>query len=211
MVRSDVIEVQRKQRHAGGATGAVISGRVDGGIESGASRVVFHGRPYGVARDYLRFAIQRAVEAAGSYRNAAQIVNGERRNLLYFMAGIKNRHAISLKINDPESGSSILENGDGEKGASVTSYFLDVEFKPLDSLDEVFLFIFKNEQKNLSIYTRLSQLERDPEVRTLFLYLIQLQTSDIFRLESEFAKLSKAETPATDGVGSNKGAFASKS
>ena len=195
MVSSDFVEIQRRQRNEGGAGGA-LSRREDSDEEYGEMRAVLHGRPYGVARDYLRFAIQRAVESAGSYRNAAQMVNGDRRNLLYFMAGIKNRHAISLKINDPESGSSILENGHGGKGASVTSYFLDVEFKPLDSLDEVFLFIFKNEQKNLSIYSRLSQLERDPEVRTLFLYLIQLQTSDIFRLESEFAKLSREETPS---------------
>ena len=166
-------------------------------IGKNGSGEVYEGLLWGsrnrIAGDYLRFAVKRAVEAAESYRNAALMVNGNRRDLLYVMAGMKNKQALTLKLHDPESGSSILESREGGKNGSITGYFLDVEFKPLDNIDEVFLFIFKKEHKNLDIYNKLAQLERDPEVRTLFLYLIKLQTEDIFRLESEFTRLSKTD------------------
>jgi hypothetical protein len=163
------------------------------GFESDGYNGTQVGHQNGVARDYLRFAIQRAVEGAESYRNAALMVGGERRDLLFYMAGVKNKQAITLKIIDPDIGASIFESKASGKSGSISNYFLDVEFRPLDNLDEVFLFLYKGEHKSLDIYTKLAQLERDPEVRTLFLYLIQLQTADIFRLESEFAKLSKRE------------------
>lgn len=152
-----------------------------------------------VAHDYLRFAIQRAVGAADSYRNAAMVLEGVRQDLLNYMAGLKNKQAITLKIMDPEIEESIFASSPAEKRGSVSSYFLDVEFRPLGNLDEVFLFLFRSEHQSLDIYTKLSHLERDPEVRALFLYLIQLQTADIFRLESEFTKLSRKE----DGEGSD--------
>ena len=154
---------------------------------------MFPGYRNGVAHDYLRFAIQRAVGAAESYRNAAQAAGGVRRDLLYYMAGLKNKQAITLKIMDPDIAESIFTSRSGEKRGSVSSYFLDMEFKPLENLDEVFLFLFRSEHQSLDIYTKLAQLERDAEVKALFLYIIQLQTADIFRLESEFTKLSRKE------------------
>ncbi len=192
MIVDEVVETGRKRNDF------AVTDSDDGTLSEGhdgmkSDNTLFRWRPNGVARDYLRFAIQRAVGSAESYRNAAQIVGGDRRGLLYFMAGHKNRQAISLKINDPDSGFSIFESGTNGTSGSVASYFIDTEFKPLDTLDEVFLFIFRKEHKSLDIYIKLAQLERDLEVRTLFLYLIQLQTEDIFRLESEFTKLSKRE------------------
>ena len=121
------------------------------------------------------------------------MVSGKSWDLLNYMAGQKNLQALTLKVHDPADGTSVLLPRKGDRSRSVSNYLLDIDFKTLDSLDEVFLYIFKNEHKNLDMYNKLAQLERDPDVRSLFIYLIKLQTEDIFRLESEFSKLSKQE------------------
>jgi len=139
------------------------------------------------------------------------MVHNNRRDLLYFMAGMKNKQALSLKLLDPERGSSILVS---RRSGSISNYYPDGAFNLLDKLDEAFFFIFKKEHKNLDIYNKLAQLEHDPEVRTLFLYLIKLQTEDISRLESEFIRLNKTGVvdalsvqPAPDRIPAMKNPF----
>lgn len=149
-----------------------------------------------IARTYVRFAIQLAVQAAELYRNAGLVLAGEKRDLLFFMAGIKNRNALILKVNDPAGASSILEPGSGGTGFSLADYFLHGATHSLDSFEAVFNFILKWEQRNLGIFHRLDRIEAAEGVRSVFRFLIRLQNGDICRLGSEYEKLNKAVTAA---------------
>ena len=61
------------------------------------------------------------------------VLEGVRQDLLNYMAGLKNKQAITLKIMDPEIPRINICEQPRRVTGSVSSYFLDVEFRPRKS------------------------------------------------------------------------------
>ncbi|MBD3316510.1 MAG: hypothetical protein GF344_12045 [Chitinivibrionales bacterium] len=147
--------------------------------------------------DYIHFALHRCTEAADAYANAARVVpRGLRSLFLSTLAIAKREQALSMRQlfrGDCYLLSSTREeNARNGQAPSMVSYLLDVGLKPVSSLMDVFSFAIKREQKTLDLYTKLSELEDDPDVRTLLNYLVKLQRSQVTYTETLYRRLVQA-------------------
>jgi hypothetical protein len=141
---------------------------------------------------YRQFAVHRTCEAIEKYRNAAKFIKDPRaHSLLYYIAQRKSNHALNLQGRNGNALQENLRSMSVSDSVSFTRYLLDVDLKPLSSLEETFLFILKNEQGTFEVYKKFAQNEGETEIRALFDLLLELQSSDIEALKIETARLKR--------------------
>jgi hypothetical protein len=141
---------------------------------------------------YRQFAVHRTCEAIEKYMNAAKFIKDPRsQSLLHFIALRKSSHALTLQGECGKASYEFLKSMNVSDSVSFTHYLLDVDLKPLSSLDETILFILKNEQGTLEVYKKFAQNDRETEIGTLFDHLLELQSGDIESLTLEAARLKR--------------------
>jgi hypothetical protein len=140
---------------------------------------------------YRQFAVHRMREAIGKYANAAKFIKDPRaRSLLNCFARRKYDHALKLLGENGDAFQEIAKSRGASDSVSFTQYLLDVDLKPLSSLEETFLFILKNEQGTFSIYKKFTQDDCQTEISAFFNNLLRVQSGDIEFLRMEAARLN---------------------
>lgn len=135
-------------------------------------------------KDYLHFAMHRCVEGAESYANAASVVSFDRQKG-FLEALVKAKHRQASELHRFYEGKCYIIDRPikSRRVSSVTAYLLDVELKPISTLDEAFLFAYKKEREALDMFRGLIETESAEKFRCVFQYLIDQQVEQIRNLE----------------------------
>jgi hypothetical protein len=141
---------------------------------------------------YRQFAVHRTCEAIEKYMNAAKFIKDPRaRSLLHYIAQRKSNNALRLQGQNGKALYEILKSMSVSDSVSFTHYLLDVDLKPLSTLEETFLFILKGEQGTMEIYKKFFKNDRETEMGVLFEELLELQSGDIESLKTETVRLQR--------------------
>jgi rubrerythrin len=143
--------------------------------------------------DFLQFAIEQEQEAARLYEHSAMMAQSRSaRVLLEQMASMERQHQQLLEqiaLQGVFTFGPITTPADMQ----LVDYVVESPLTPRSSLQDVFLYAIKAEQKAASLYARLAQLELDEPTRQLFERLMQEELSHKGKLEAEFEQAFMAE------------------
>jgi hypothetical protein len=140
--------------------------------------------------DFLQFVYFRNEELISCYQNAVQRVRGcSQKKLLATMLERKNN--IKEKLHMELDGTVASFTGKTNRTtSSAVKYLLDTDLRPVNSIIDVFSFISKKEQKELELFSRLTDLEENPEVKEIFLEQSRICKEHISDLEIDFTNLT---------------------
>jgi rubrerythrin len=143
--------------------------------------------------DFLQFAIEQEQEAARLYEHSAMMAQSRSaRLLLQQMASMERQHQQLLE-QVALGGVGSIEPIATPADMQLVNYVIESQLTPRSSLQEVFLYAIKAEQKAASLYARLAQLELDDSCRQLFARLVQEELTHKGQLEAEFEQAFMAE------------------
>jgi rubrerythrin len=143
--------------------------------------------------DFLQFAIEQEREAARLYeQNAVQVQSRSARELLLQMAAMERAHQQLLE-EVARRGTAAFPLLGEISDMQLAHFVVDFKLTPQSSLEEVFLFAIKAEQKAATLYARLAQLELDEDTRALFERLVREEQGHKNQLEAEFEQAFMSE------------------
>ncbi len=141
-------------------------------------------------RDFYQFFLFRCQQLRSCYENMARMIRGTaQKSLLMNMAGRKRemeqKLRMSLGMNDAES-------AEGEESvlSPFVQYMLNCDMKPVNTINEVFIFISKKEQKELELYSRRADFEEDSGIQRLFIEQMHAVREHLRGLEEDFAHVT---------------------
>ncbi len=155
-----------------------------------------------VIKDHLHFAMHRCIEGAESYANAAAVVSFERQQG-FLESLMKAKHRQARELHRYYEGKCYIIDRPikSKRGTSVTSYLLDVELKPISTLEEAFLFAYKKEHEALDTFRGLVLAEEDGKAKRVFEYLVEQQEAQIRSIERTYVEWKdKKLEPEPDAV-----------
>ena len=138
--------------------------------------------------DVITFAIGQEIEAAELYEKYAQVVKDRgAQMMLEEMAQMERGHEQKLK--------KFLETGQKELAAfgeiadlHVSDYLVEKELTEESSIQDVFVFAMKAEEKAYALYIRLAALEADTDKLMLFAELAEEEKKHKYNLEQEYER-----------------------
>ena len=138
--------------------------------------------------DIILFAIEEEIKAAGLYEKYAKIVkdSGAQR-MLEEMALMERGHEQKLRIFE-ESGKDTLAKIGEVPDLQISDFLVEKELTEDSSVQDVFIFAMKAEQKAFELYTRLAELEVSTDTVRLFRELAEEERKHKLDLESEYEK-----------------------
>jgi rubrerythrin len=138
--------------------------------------------------DFLQFAIEQEREAAALYHRQSELVESRTaRELLKEMAAMEKEHERIL-LSVAQDGESEFSRLDDMTDMRLADFIVDAKLTAQSSIEDVFLFSIKAEQKAVNLYSRLAELELEPKTRQLFERLVKEEQKHKLDLESEFER-----------------------
>lgn len=143
--------------------------------------------------DFVRFAIDREIEAAALYEKYATVASARSsRELLLQMAVMERGHEAKLR--------GLLATGKGDfarpgtvDDLHLSDFIVECPVNDATDLQGVFLFAIQAEQKACALYTRLARLEEETETRELFAVLAAEEQQHKHDLEVEYERQFMSE------------------
>jgi rubrerythrin len=137
-------------------------------------------------QDFLDFAISNEIDAATLYEKyAAAIVSAPGKKLLTEMAAMERGHEKRLK-NFKEKGVAYFSKMGVINDLHISDFMVDVTITPSSSLQEVFVFSMKAEEKAFELYSKLAEFELDDQSKALFKALASEEKKHKHDLESQY-------------------------
>lgn len=139
-------------------------------------------------QDFIDFAIQNEIDAAELYERYSNLVKSKpQKELLKSLGSMERSHAQRLR--DFHSGAPLVfANAVEASDMQISDYQVDVRLNEYSTLEDVFVFAMKSEQKAYELYTGLANLEEDPHIKMLFHGLAQDEKGHKALLEGEYEK-----------------------
>ena len=135
--------------------------------------------------EVLDFAISEEAKAAEFYRELAEKAKRPGiRDLLLSFSKEEEGHKTKLeRVKEPEFSGAKAENVVDLK---LTDYMVDVEPKTDISYQDALILAAKKEKAAFRLYTKLSDLAQDTELKQLFAALAQEEAKHKLRFEVEY-------------------------
>jgi rubrerythrin len=139
--------------------------------------------------DFVAFAIEQEIKAAQLYEKYAAVVDSRTaRQLLKEMAAMEREH--EAKLRDFLATGRMFISKIGElTDLHIGDYLVDASVNATSTVEEVFVFAMKAEQKAYDLYTKLALLEENGQLKRLFASLATEEKKHKFDLEKEYEKL----------------------
>jgi rubrerythrin len=137
-------------------------------------------------RDFLALAIQQEREATQLYeRNAARTESRTGRALLESMAAMERQHEAKLEELQ-QTGSTRFPAEQDVPDLHIGDFLVEGVLTPESTLQDVYVFAIRAEQKAYDLYRRLAELEGTGTVHDLFLALAAEEKKHKHDLETEY-------------------------
>ncbi len=141
----------------------------------------------------IDFAIENEIKAAELYEKYADIVELKTSSdLLSDMAKMERGHEAKLK-EFKATGSSQMTEADTVPDLQISDYLVDTELTESSTLQDVFVYAIKAEEKAYQLYTKLCSAEGACEPGDLFSVLATEEKHHKLNLELEYEKLFMKE------------------
>ena len=139
-------------------------------------------------QDFIQFAIDNEIEAAQLYEtNAAKVKSASAKAMLEDMAAMERGH--EKKLTDfKQTGTAFFSKIGVIENMHINDYMLAPELNEESSIQDVFVFAMKAEQKACELYTKLRSLETDAHTQKLFATLADEEKKHKHDLEAEYEK-----------------------
>jgi rubrerythrin len=143
--------------------------------------------------DFITFAIEQEVKAATLYEKYAGIVESRTaRQLLGDMAAMERGH--EAKLTEFKSNGRMLISKLGViADLHIAEFLVDTVIGPTSTVEEVFVFAMKAEEKAATLYARLAALEESGVAKTLFSSLAGEEKKHKYDLEQEYERMFMIE------------------
>jgi rubrerythrin len=142
-------------------------------------------------KQYLYFAFRRSLRDAESYKNAASSMpDDDRFAFLMEMAQRKQEEAEKLYGFYKSDGFHVLKNIHKRSIISIPHYQAAGDFLQITSMEETYVFALKKEQNNFNLYSKLADLDNNPNTKILFQYLSQLCLNHVGFIERKLSCLN---------------------
>jgi rubrerythrin len=139
-------------------------------------------------RDFIQLAIDNEIAAAELYEKYSGIVSVQSgKKLLESMALMERGHEKKLK-EFLKTGTSWFSKIGILDDMHISDYMDGPELTENSSVQDVFVFAMKSEQKAYELYARLGLLETDSLVKNLFTTLADEEKKHKHDLEAEYEK-----------------------
>ncbi len=139
-------------------------------------------------QDFLQLAIDLEIEAAQLYEKYAKLVKSQSaKKLLADMAVMERGHEAKLK-EFVKTGSAYFSKIGVIADMHICDYMTQPELRDDTSIEDVFVFAMKEEQKACDLYSKLGALEADTAVSSLFTALAGEEKKHKRDLEVEYEK-----------------------
>ncbi len=136
--------------------------------------------------DAIRFAIEQEIKAAELYEKYAGIVTGVgTKKMLEDMADMERGHEAKLKAFKETNYDTLARIGD-IPDLHVSDYLVEKDLNENSSIQDVFIFTMKAEQKAYELYSKLAAIELDLEKTHLFEELAEEEKQHKYSLEKEY-------------------------
>lgn len=138
------------------------------------------------SQDYLRIAIFEEQQSGAMYEKYADITRiPSTKKLLTLLASMEYEHEAKLKelLN---TGKSRFAREEKRINLPVTDNIIRPEIKENSSMEEVFIYAIKAEERACIFYRNLASLEDDPECLELFKLLAAQEQKHKTELEKEY-------------------------
>ena len=138
--------------------------------------------------EIIKFAIGEEIKAAELYEKYAKIIKEPgAEQLLNAMSFMERGHEQKLRKLE-ETGSDTLAKIGEVSDLQISDFLVEKELTEESSLQDVFIFAMKAEQKAFELYTRLAELEISTDTVRLFRELAEEERKHKLDLESEYEK-----------------------
>lgn len=139
--------------------------------------------------DLVQFAIEQEIDAAELYEKYAVIVKDRgTKRLLEEMAVMEREHEQRLKKFKETSRDLFVRIGE-VPDMHISDYLVEKELTENSSIQDVFIFAMKAEQKAYELYSRLSIIEPDLDKLHLFEELAEEEKKHKLDLETEYENI----------------------
>jgi len=138
--------------------------------------------------DIIKFAMGEEIKAAELYEKYAKIVKepGAQR-MLDDMALMERGHEQKLRKFEKTGADTLAKIGE-VADLQISDFLVEKELTEDSSIQDVFIFAMKAEQKAFELYTRLAELEVSTDTVRLFRELAEEERKHKLDLESEYEK-----------------------
>jgi rubrerythrin len=139
--------------------------------------------------DFITFAVEQETKAAELYEKYAGIVDSRAaRQLLQEMAVMERGHEAKLK-GFMTTGRMFISKIGEISDLHVSDFLVDTQITSTSTVEEVFVFAMKAEQKAVDLYLKLASFEENGQVGKLFSALATEEKKHKFDLEKEYEKM----------------------
>jgi hypothetical protein len=137
---------------------------------------------------FLEFALCRYGSAHESYERIAALIQWPQPRLL--LAGMAKRKSCAAEYLIKNCGACRRTgNHNDTRFSSVALYMIDVDLKPVCSIEEAFLFAFKKERAEIDVYDKLLVMHGDFLLRQFIMTEQRRLAAHTGELEADFARL----------------------
>lgn len=144
-------------------------------------------------RGLILFAIDQENDAANLYEQYAQKSKSRStRELLLSMAKEERSHEQKLKNYLTDRSESFPEI-DSVQDLHVSDYMVPTPINENSSIDQVYTFSMKCEEKANALYTKLAEMENDREAKRILLSLAEEEKKHKIKLESDYEEMFTRE------------------
>ncbi len=145
-------------------------------------------------KDFVAFALGNEEEASEFYdSHAKKTHSAAQRILLTDMAEMERRHAAKLIAFMDDAAGTSLSTTSMPHDMHIADYAVTITLTDKSTLEDVFLYSIQAEEKAYQLYSRLANLESDPEVKALFLSLAAEEQHHKKGLETEYEEAISPE------------------
>lgn len=143
-----------------------------------------------IVNDYLDFTVKQLNQVIVCYDKISRtILDAEQKRLIEFITHIKRKTLEKLRTVHNHYN---IENSSSYNYCSLTDYLADINVKPMSTIDETFLFLFKKERAFLDLYTKLAKLEEDTDTKRFFYFIVEEIRDHIRLLGTEFKSMKQS-------------------
>ena len=138
--------------------------------------------------EIIKFAIGEEIKAAELYEKYAQVIKEQgAQRMLEEMALMERGHELKLRKFE-ETGRDVLAKIGEVPDLQISDFLIEKELTERSSVQDVFIFAMKAEQKAFELYTRCAELEVSTDTVRLFRELAEEERNHKLGLESEYEK-----------------------
>lgn len=138
--------------------------------------------------EIIKFAIGEEIKAAELYeKNAKTVKEPGAQRMLEDMALMERGHEQKLRKFE-ETGADTLARIGEVADLQISDFLVEKVLTEDSSIQDVFIFAMKAEQKAFELYTRLAELEASTDTVRLFRELAEEERRHKLDLESEYEK-----------------------